>query len=154
MDMKNKMPLKENETVSSDEIREGETYFSYYLKQRSMWISILLSMFLLLDIISIFVTTIYSFTEIFLYLGILMVVLAGGALTFIYFENNYLWAILGALILGLMPVIEVIIILTKALTGSDLGLAIVSLILGLILCILPIGLVYFRFKFMSKNSEK
>ncbi len=152
--MKNKMPLKENETVGSDEAREGETYFSYYIKQRSMWISILLSMYLLLDIISIFIITIYSFTEIFLYLGILMLVLAGGALAFIYFENNYLWAFLGSLILGLMPVIEIIVILTKALTGSDLGLAIVSLILGLILCILPIVLVYFRFKFMNKNSEK
>lgn len=152
--MKNKMPLKENETVGSDEARESETYFTYYIKQRSMWISILLSMYLLLDIISIFIITIYSFTEIFLYLGILMLVLAGGALAFIYFENNYLWAFLGSLILGLMPVIEIIVILTKALTGSDLGLAIVSLILGLILCILPIVLVYFRFKFMNKNSEK
>ena len=152
--MKNKMPLKENKTTGSDKVGEGETYFSYYLKQRSMWISILLSMFLLLDIISVFITTIYSFTEIFLYLGILMLVLAGGALAFIYFEENYLWAFLSSLILGLMPVIEIIIILTKALNGSDLGLAIVSLILGLILCILPIGLVYFRFKFKNKNSEK
>ena len=152
--MKNKMPLKENKTIGSDKVGEGETYFSYYLKQRSMWISILLSMFLLLDIISVFITTIYSFTEIFLYLGILMLVLAGGALAFIYFEENYLWAFLSSLILGLMPVIEIIIILTKALNGSDLGLAIVSLILGLILCILPIGLVYFRFKFKNKNSEK
>ena len=152
--MKNKMPLKENKTIGSDKVGEGETYFSYYLKQRSMWISILLSMFLLLDIISVFITTIYSFTEIFLYLGILMLVLAGGALAFIYFEENYLWAFLSSLILGLMPVIEIIIILTKALTGSDLGLAIVSLILGLILCILPVALVYFRFKFKNKNSEK
>lgn len=152
--MKNKMPLKENKTIGSAKVSEGETYFSYYLKQRSMWISILLSMFLLLDIISVFITTIYSFTEIFLYLGILMLVLAGGALAFIYFEENYLWAFLSSLILGIMPVIEIIIILTKALTGSDLGLAIVSLILGLILCILPIALVYFRFKFKKKNSEK
>lgn len=152
--MKNKMPLKENKTIGSDKVGEGETYFSYYLKQRSMWISILLSMFLLLDIISVFITTIYSFTEIFLYLGILMLVLAGGALAFIYFEENYLWAFLSSLILGLMPVIEIIIILTKALTGSDLGLAIVSLILGLILCILPVALVYFRFKSKNKNSEK
>ncbi len=152
--MKNKMPLKENKTIGSDKVGEGETYFSYYLKQRSMWISILLSMFLLLDIISVFITTIYSFTEIFLYLGILMLVLAGGALAFVYFEENYLWVFLSSLILGLMPVIEIIIILTKALTGSDLGLAIVSLILGLILCILPVALVYFRFKSKNKNSEK
>jgi len=152
VDMRNKMPLKESETDGSEKARE--TYFSYYLKQRSMWISILLSMFLLLNIISIFVLTIYSFTEVFLYLGILMFVLAGGALAFIYFEDNYLWAFLAAVILGLMPVIEIIVILTKALTGSDLGLAIVSLILGLILCILPIVLVYFRFKFKNKNSEK
>lgn len=152
--MKNKMPLKENKTVGSDEAGENETYFSYYIKQRTMWISILLSMFLILDIVSIFVITIYSFTEIFLYLGILMLVLAGGALAFIYFENNYFWALLGSLVLGLMPVVEIIVVLTKTLSGSDLGLAIVSLILGLILCILPLGLVYFRFKFMNSNSEK
>ena len=148
------MPLKESESDGSKKAGESVTYFSYYLKQRSMWISILLSMFLLLNIISIFVLTIYSFTDVFLYLGILMFVLSGGALAFIYFEDNYLWAFLAAVILGLMPVIEIIIILTKALTGSDLGLAIVSLILGLILCILPIVLVYFRFKFKNKNSEK
>lgn len=152
--MKNKMPLKENKTIGSDEAGESETYFSYYIKQRTMWISILLSMFLILDIVSIFVITIYSFTEIFLYLGILMLVLAGGALAFIYFENNYFWALLGSLVLGLMPLIEIIVVLTKTLSGSDLGLAIVSLILGLILCILPLGLVYFRFKFMNSNSEK
>ena len=116
-----------------------------------MWISILVSMFLILDIISIFIITIYSFTEIFLYLGILMLVLAGGALAFIYFENNYFWALLGSLALGLIPVVEIIVVLTKALSGSDLGLAIVSLTLGLIL---PIVLVYFRFKSMNNKSEK
>jgi len=152
--MKNKMPKKEIEAVGSDEISEGETYFSYYFKQRSMWISILLSMFLLLNIITIFVITNYSFTEVFLYIGILMITLAGGALAFIYFKENYLWAFLGSLILGLMPVIEIIVILTKALTGSDLGLAIFSLILGLILCILPTILVYIRFKFKNKKSEE
>lgn len=148
------MPLKESETDGSEKAGEGVTYFSYYLKQRSMWISILLSMFLLLNIISIFVLTIYTFTDVFLYIGILMLVLAGGAHAFIYFEDNYLWAFLAAVILGLIPVIEIIVILTKTLTGSDLVLAIVSLILGLILCILPIVLVYFRFKFKNKNSEK
>ncbi|NHJ32238.1 MAG: hypothetical protein FK732_05205 [Asgard group archaeon] len=138
------MAEKESEVVENNEISEGETYFSYYLKQRTMWISILLSMFLLLDIITIFVTTTYSFTEIFLYFGIIMLIIAGGSLAFIYLEENYFWAFLGSLVLGLMPVIEIIVILTKSLSGSDLGLAIFSLVLVLILCILPIVLVYLR----------
>jgi len=83
-----------------------------------------------------------------------MLVLAGGALAFIYFENNYFWALLGSLALGLISVVEIIVVLTKALSGSDLGLAIFSLTLGLILCILPIVLVYFRFKSMNNKSEK
>ena len=57
--MKNYMPKKESDSEKKKELGEGETYFSYYLKQKPMWISILLSMFLLLDIITIFVKISY-----------------------------------------------------------------------------------------------
>lgn len=152
--MKVKMSIKKNETPESNKLSEGETYFSYYLKQRSMWISLLLSTFLLLDIITIFVKTNYSFTEIFTYFGILMFLLAGGALTFIYFEENFFWAFLGSLILGIMPLIEIIIVLTKVLTSIDLGLAILSLFIALLLSVLPVILVSIRFKVKNKKSEK
>ncbi|MBK5112379.1 MAG: hypothetical protein JJE41_02020 [Candidatus Heimdallarchaeota archaeon] len=148
------MSIKENDLPENRKLSEGETYFSYYLKQRSMWISLLLSTFLLLDIITIFVKTNYSFTKIFAYFGILMLLLAGGALTFIYFEENFFWALLGSLVLGVMPLIEIIIVLTKALTNVDLGLAILSLLIILLLCVLPVILVSIRFKIKNKQSEK
>jgi hypothetical protein len=83
-----------------------------------------------------------------------MLLLAGGALTFIYFEENFFWALLGSLVLGVMPLIEIIIVLTKALTSVDLGLAILSLLISLLLCVLPVILVSIRFKIKNKQSEK
>lgn len=148
------MSRKENETSENDKLSKGETYFSYYIKQRPMWISLLLSSYLLLDIIAIFVVTNYSFTKIFIYFGILMMFLAGGTLAFIYFEENFFWASLGSVILGIIPLIEIIIVLTKTLTSADLGLAILSLLITLVLIALPVVLVIIRFKNKEEKSEK
>jgi hypothetical protein len=153
MDTIDKMSTKKNESVENKELDKGESYFSYYLKQRSMWISLLVSTFLLLDIITLFMMTNYSFTEIFTYFGILMMLLAAGALTFIFFEGNFFWAFVGSLILGVMPLIEIIIVLTKALTRLDLYLAILALLIAVLLCVLPIGLVIIRFKIQNEQLE-
>ncbi len=149
-----KMSNKDNEPTIGHDLIQKETFFSHYIKQRKMFLSLLLSMFLLLDIVTLFVITNYTFTDIFLYFGILMILIAIGTLAFIYFEENYLWAILGSLILGVTPLIESIIVISKSITGLDLGLAIITLILGFILSILPMLLVYLKLRFGKKKIEE
>jgi len=114
-----------------------------------MWISIFISFFTILNITAIFLTANYYFTEIFLYFGILMILLGSGTLVFVYYNANYFWALVSAICLGLVPAIEITVnmILVSMDTTSQV-LAIVSLSLTLVMIILPFILVY------AKNTKK
>ena len=90
---------KQEEIIEDDD--ESERYFDYYIKKNTMWISIFMSMFVLLDVLAIFLTTNYTFLEIFLYFGILMILAGSGVLYFIWQEKNYFWATMASFFLGL-----------------------------------------------------
>ncbi|MBN1329536.1 MAG: hypothetical protein JXA54_08695 [Candidatus Heimdallarchaeota archaeon] len=135
--------------MSSEEIiiveSQGETYLQYYLKHYSRWISILISLYLLLDVIMLFVSIQYSFTQLFLYFGILMILISSGTLAFIYFERNYFWALLGSVLIGLLTTIETIIYLSLvSMNTVSLVLAIFSLLFSIAMIFLPILLVYIK----------
>ncbi|HUT81565.1 MAG TPA: hypothetical protein VMZ29_10220 [Candidatus Bathyarchaeia archaeon] len=131
---------------------KSETYLQYYLKHYSMWISILISFYLLLDIIMLLVSIQYTFTELFLYFGILMILISAGTLAFVYFERNYFWGLLAAILIGLLTTIETIIYLAVVnMDTTSLVLAIISLICSIVMIVLPLTLVYL--KNMKENSK-
>lgn len=133
------------EQIENEE--ESERYFDYYIKKNTMWISIFLSLYVLLDVIAIFLTTNYSFLEIFLYFGILMIIIGSCALYFIWREKNYFWATMVSIFLGLTTFIEIIIhIATVSLSTSSLIIAILSLVGSLGFIILPILLVFLKYR--------
>jgi hypothetical protein len=136
---------KQEELLEDDD--ESERYFDYYIKKNTMWISIFISLFVLLDIIAIFLTTNYSFLEIFLYLGILMLLVGSGALYFIWREKNYFWATLASFFLGLTTFIEIVIHLARvSMESSSLIMAILSLVCSLGFIVLPILLVFLKYR--------
>ncbi|NHK33014.1 MAG: hypothetical protein FK730_16825 [Asgard group archaeon] len=135
----------QEEPINDDD--ESERYFDYYIKKNTMWLSIFLSLFVLLDVIAIFLTTNYSFLEIVLYFGILMILVGSGVLYFVWREKNYFWAALASLFLGLTTFIEIIIHLSRVSMGtSSLIMAILSLLVSLGFLILPILLVFLKYR--------
>ena len=148
------MSTKEIEEQSTDE-EVQERYFDYYIKKNTMWITIFLSLYLLLDIIAIFISTNYTFLYLFLYFGILMMVFGAGVLFFVWREKNYFWAIITALFIGLTPLIEIIIHLaTVSMSTASLVMAILSLVIALALTLLPLFLVYWRYYKELKIEEQ
>jgi hypothetical protein len=143
---------EQNAVVQEEE--KAERYFDYYIKKNTMWISIFLSLFLLLDIIAVFVSTNYTFFDIFLYFGLLMMLFAAVILYFIWREKNYFWALLASIFLGLTPLIEIIIQIARVtMSTTSLVFAILSLLIALTLAILPILLVYLRYYREFKDTE-
>jgi len=140
-----------NKQLENEE--EPERYFDYYIKKNTMWISIFLSMYILLDIIALFLTTNFTFLEIFLYFGILMIIIGSGTLYFTWREKNYFWATMATIFLGLLTFIEIIIHLaTVSLNTSSLISAILSLLVSLMFIILPILLVFLKNRQESLNK--
>ena len=131
-------PQPKNE---EQEIR-NETYLQYYLRKYSMWESILLSMFVILNIIPLFLIRNFSFIELFYYFIILLILLTIGIDILIWFDMNALRALVAAIITGLVPTIELVIFLAQnSQKGTPLALAIISLLLAISQMILPIFLV-------------
>ncbi|HUU79179.1 MAG TPA: hypothetical protein VMX55_12610 [candidate division Zixibacteria bacterium] len=125
------------------ETRDFRNLFLEYLKEKKLILTILLSMFVLLDIIGVIISANYLFKELFLYLGIIMVLFAVGISYIVVSEKNYFWAILSSVIIGLLPTIEIIIHLaTIKLEGADLGVTILALILSICGIIFPTLVIY------------
>ncbi|MHA1629325.1 MAG: hypothetical protein ACTSXO_01555 [Candidatus Heimdallarchaeota archaeon] len=132
----------------------NETYLQYYLQKYSMWQSILLSMFVLLDIIPLFLIRNFSFVEIFYYFIILLILLTIGIDILIWFDGNALRAIVIAVITGVMPTIELAIFLAQNnQTGTNLALAIISLLLAISQMILPILVVIQKTNKLRNKKE-
>jgi len=136
-----------------EENGRGETYFQYYLRKYSMWLSILLSLFLLLDGIALFIATQYSFIDVFLYFGILLTIFTVGVDLLLWFEESLLWAVGAIVLTGFVPAIELIVFLaSKHLTGGALALAIISLLLALSQIALPVMIVFRKNLRKGKNE--
>ncbi|MCF2143649.1 MAG: hypothetical protein K9W42_08115 [Candidatus Heimdallarchaeota archaeon] len=143
-------PQPKNE---EQEVR-NETYLQYYLRKYSMWESILLSMFVILNIIPLFLIRNFSFIELFYYFIILLILLTIGIDILIWFDMNALRAIVAAIITGLVPTIELVIFLAqKNQKGTILALAIISLLLAISQMILPILLVAQKTTKLQNKSE-
>ncbi|MFW9924954.1 MAG: hypothetical protein ACFFDW_16885 [Candidatus Thorarchaeota archaeon] len=99
---------KKGENVIPEEQKFSELLKEYILNNRIIFIKILLSLFILLDIISIIISATYLFYEIFIYSGIMMILIAGNVIFYVILERNLLWSIIGGVILGLVPLIEII----------------------------------------------
>ena len=127
-------------------IKKKETFkdlLKEYLKEKKVILSILLSMFVLLDIIGIFISANYQFWEIFLYLGIIMILFAIGVSYIVITERNYFWSILSSIVIGLLPTIEIIIHLSLwNLTGAELGVSILGLIISICGIFEPTLIIY------------
>lgn len=133
----------QNQENTEEEKEEEETYLSYYLKQKRNWFSLTMALFILLNIIAIFLTTNYLLDSIFLYLGILMIIIAGASLFFITWAENYFWALLASIIYGLMPIIELSIhFATVQVKGRSLACGIISMIIAVVFVFLPFVLIF------------
>lgn len=138
------------ETKKKIKIEERKEFRSYYLQQRKVILSILISMYVVLNVIALMLTTYYYFVSIFLYVGIIMLVIISGIIVTIVYEGNYFWAFLSSIIIGLIPTIEFIIGLVIAkLEGVNLALVIISLIFSICLIFVPSVLVHY----ISKKSK-
>ena len=131
------------ETKKKVNVEKRKEFRSYYLQQRKTILSILISMYVILNVIALMLTTNYYFVDIFLYVGIIMLLISSGIVTTIVYEGNYLWALLSSIFIGLVPTIEFIIgFIIAKLEGVNLVLAILSLILSVLLIFIPSILVY------------
>ncbi|MHA1557557.1 MAG: hypothetical protein ACTSPM_11565, partial [Candidatus Heimdallarchaeota archaeon] len=145
--MATKIEKNNNETKKKIKVEKREEFRSYYLQQRKVILSILISIYVFLNVIALVLTTYYYFVQIFLYIGIIMLLIITGIIITIVYERNYLWAFLSSIIIGLIPTIEFIIGLAIAkLEGVNLILVIISLILSLFLIFVPSVLVYYNLK--------
>lgn len=128
---------------------EGETYLRYYLKKRSMWINILLSLFILLNVISLFLLTNFSYTEVFGYFWSFLILFGFGLNVFNGLEENYFWALLISTFTGIIPLIELIVILAmKTFTGLDVIFICFTFVLVWTFAILPYAVI------AAKTSNK
>ncbi|NHJ87059.1 MAG: hypothetical protein FK734_16470 [Asgard group archaeon] len=141
-------------TSEKKEDDASETFFSYYIKQRSMWISIFISLFILLDIIALFLTTSYTISQVFLYLGILLILIGGVATFFIILEKNYFYGVLGAIIFGLATMIEIIIhISTAIIYTTDIPIVVISLMISGLFIIAPVIGIYIFTRVMERKKS-
>ncbi|MBD3189208.1 MAG: hypothetical protein GF308_01115 [Candidatus Heimdallarchaeota archaeon] len=144
-----------NQDEEGKEKEEEETYLSYYLKQKRNWFSLLIGLFILLNLLALFLTTNYLLDAIFLYLGILMIIVAGASLFFIAWAENYLWALLASLIYGIMPIIELSIHLaTVQVKGASLVFGILSMIIAVGFVFLPFILIFEYQRRKTKKKEQ
>lgn len=148
---------KENKTNHEEE--DVETFLSYYLKHIKILIPIFVSIILTLNIIALFVSAHYNFTFIFLHFGILILILSILTLVIIVIERNYFWGIFYALLIGLVPLIELIIhVIKEKMDTTSLVLTIISLIFSVCFIIAPFILIenYQRLRslFTRKQSKK
>ena len=137
-------------------LRSKDTYLAYYLGKRGMLISLLLSVFFMLNIIALFfpANELFTFVDIFLYFGILMILICGGTLSFIYFEGSYLWAIMGSLVEGVVPFIVLLnYIVNNDLNSTAHGLAVFSVVLSVVAIFLPFVLVAVSIHKRSNQNE-
>ena len=127
--MATKIEKDNNETKKKIRVEKREEFRSYYLQQRKIILSILISIYVFLNVIALVLTTYYYFVQIFLYIGIIMLLIIAGIIITIVYEGNYLWAFLSSIIIGLIPTIEFIIGLAIAkLEGVNLILVIISVV--------------------------
>ena len=153
--MATKIEKNDNETKKKIKVEKRKEFRSYYLQQRKVILSILISIYVFLNVIALVLTTYYYFVQIFLYIGIIMLLIITGIIITIVYEGNYLWAFLSSIIIGLIPTIEFIIGLAIAkLEGVNLILVIISLILSLVLIFLPSVLIYYNTKKSQIDKEK
>ena len=141
------------------QVQRKETFkelLKEYMKEKKIILSILLSMFVLLDIIGIFISANYQFWEIFLYLGIIMILFAAGISYIVIIERNYFWSILSSIIIGLLPTVEIIIHLSLwNLIGVELGVSILGLFISICGIFLPTLLIYLlEMKKIKQKLEK
>jgi len=150
-----KIEKNDNETKKKIKVEKRQEFRSYYLQQRKVILSILISIYVFLNVIALVLTTYYYFVQIFLYVGIIMLLIIAGIIIIIVYEGNYLWAFLSSIIIGLIPTIEFIVGLAIAkLEGVNLILVIISLILSLFLIFVPSFLVYYNLKKRQIANEK
>lgn len=153
--MATKIEKNDNETKKKIKVEKRKEFSSYYLQQRKVILSILISIYVFLNVIALVLTTYYYFVQIFLYVGIIMLIIITGIIIIIVYEGNYLWAFLSSIIIGLIPTIEFIIGLAIAkLEGANLILVIISLILSLVLIFVPSVLIYYKAKKTQIAKEK
>ncbi|MHA1155735.1 MAG: hypothetical protein ACTSQK_06460 [Candidatus Heimdallarchaeota archaeon] len=153
--MATKIEKNDNETKKKIKVEKRQEFRSYYLQQRKVILSILISIYVFLNVIALVLTTYYYFVQIFLYVGIIMLLIIAGIIIIIVYEGNYLWAFLSSIIIGLIPTIEFIVGLAIAkLEGVNLILVIISLILSLFLIFVPSFLVYYNLKKRQIANEK
>ncbi len=153
--MATKIEKNDNETKKKIKVEKRKEFRSYYLQQRKVILSILISIYVFLNVIALVLTTYYYFVQIFLYIGIIMLLIITGIIITIVYERNYLWAFLSSIIIGLIPTIEFIIGLAIAkLEGVNLILVIISLILSLVLIFVPSVLIYYNTKKSQIDKEK
>jgi hypothetical protein len=143
------------ELKHSNKEDESERYFDYYMKKDTMIITIFLSLYLLLDIIAVFLSYNYDFTQLVLYFGVFLAIFAAASLYFVWRKKDYFWSIVAAVILGLIPFIEVIVYIARHLSMDiiSLALAIVAGVIFLALMILPEFLVYYKYYKEHKAEE-
>jgi hypothetical protein len=135
--------LLEEEITEED---NGELYIAYYIRQREIWFPMLLSFYILLNVIALIISYSYPFDQIFASQGVFMLLLSIEVIIVVVLERNYLWALLSSLIIGLMPIIELIIFLVqKSHSSKALGLLIFSLVFCTMMLFLPyLGIYYFE----------
>ncbi|KAF5435252.1 hypothetical protein C5S36_03515 [Candidatus Methanophagaceae archaeon] len=153
--MKNQVNESEIETEKKIRIEKRKEFRAYYSQQRKVILSILISMYIVLNIIASILTTYYYFVNIVLYIGIIMLVIISGIIVTIVYENNYFWAFLSSIIIGVIPTIEIVIGLAVAkLEGINLILVIISLIFSVCLIFIPTVLVHYKLKRSKTNKLK
>ena len=134
----------------------GETYFSYYFKQRNLWITILLSFYALLDIIALILAINFTFDLLFNYFGFLMIFIGFGAIFFVALEKNYLIALIASILLGFIPAIEIIsYFFIYELNYNISVLIVLALVLSVFFMILPILAVFFiKEKYLERIKDE
>ncbi|MEA2070194.1 MAG: hypothetical protein U9O98_02795 [Asgard group archaeon] len=129
-----------------------------YLPAKNKIISLLLGIFIIINIVALFVSENYSFFDLFLYFGILSIIIAIGTIFLTILSNNFLRSGIVALITGIIPVVEIIThIATNDLSPKSLGVAISLLVYCVILTILPfISFIHKEFEVIiqKRNIEK
>lgn len=132
---------QENNTITEE--KEKESFLGYYLKQSDTLFSILVSLFIVLDVIGVIISTTFLFYEIFLYLGIIMIILAALALYFIIRDEKFIWSIIAGFIMGFIPTVEIIIHLaTIKMSTLDLSITIIALLFAVGYIFAPFLMAY------------
>lgn len=128
--------MMSDKTIQNDEVKK-ETTLRKYLKKRINLLPLLVASFILIDIVVLFISENYTFTEMFYLCGIVLILLAVGSSIIVLLEADPFWAYICAFIFGLIPIIEIIIHL------STVPQDIISLVLAIVTIFLAIALICF-----------